>query len=174
MTVLLVFAAAVAASAAIIYFIMAVGMKEKTYEEAIAEQRNRPDEHLLLGRAGRATKDKHKDKKVKKTGKKVKEKTDKVQPPPKKAHVVFVQPEVVIADSTVSKPICFVFILGTELPWYLEKVIRQYTGIFSVCYYCFPRKFSSPLFWKFSLVKTYFFLDVLCEDISNLWGKPRN
>lgn len=46
-------------------------MRGKTYEEAIAEQRKMPLEHLLLGRGG---KDKNKDKKPKKVGKKVKEK----------------------------------------------------------------------------------------------------
>jgi len=56
--------------ALVIFVISMFGIKEKTYEEAIAEQRNMP-ENLLLGRSG---KDKVKDKKQKKTGKKVKEK----------------------------------------------------------------------------------------------------
>jgi len=57
--------------AVVIFVISMFGIKEKTYEEAIAEQRNMPEENLLLGRSG---KDKVKDKKQKKTGKKVKEK----------------------------------------------------------------------------------------------------
>lgn len=58
-------------SAVVIFVISIFGVKEKTYEEAIAEQRNIPEENLLLGRSG---KDKTKDKKQKKAGKKVKEK----------------------------------------------------------------------------------------------------
>ncbi|KAJ4434258.1 hypothetical protein ANN_22809 [Periplaneta americana] len=58
-------------SAVVIFVISMFGMKEKTYEEAIAEQRKMPEENLLLGRSG---KDKTKEKKQKKAGKKVKEK----------------------------------------------------------------------------------------------------
>lgn len=58
-------------SAVVIFVISMFGIKEKTYEEAIAEQRSMPEENLLLGRSG---KDKVKDKKQKKAGKKVKEK----------------------------------------------------------------------------------------------------
>jgi ribosome-binding protein 1 len=67
----LVYVAVVVLSAVVIFVISMFGIKEKTYEEAIAEQRNMPEENLLLGRSG---KDKVKDKKQKKTGKKVKEK----------------------------------------------------------------------------------------------------
>ncbi|KAK6639667.1 hypothetical protein RUM43_007940 [Polyplax serrata] len=59
-------------SGAILLFISMFGMKEKTYEEAIAEQRKMPDDALLLGRP---SKDKTKNKKQKRQGKKVKEKT---------------------------------------------------------------------------------------------------
>jgi ribosome-binding protein 1 len=58
-------------SAIVIFVISMFGVKEKTYEEAIAEQRNIPEENLLLGRSG---KEKNKDKKQKKAVKKVKEK----------------------------------------------------------------------------------------------------
>jgi ribosome-binding protein 1 len=58
-------------SALVIFVISMFGIKEKTFEEAIAEQRSMPEENLLLGRSG---KDKTKDKKQKKAGKKVKEK----------------------------------------------------------------------------------------------------
>lgn len=58
-------------SVVVIFVVSMFGIKEKTYEEAIAEQRNMPAENLLLGRSG---KDKTKDKKQKKAGKKVKEK----------------------------------------------------------------------------------------------------
>ncbi|GLG99093.1 Uncharacterized protein GBIM_05620, partial [Gryllus bimaculatus] len=61
-----------AVSAVVIYVISVFSMREKTYEEAIAEQRKLPEENLLLGRSA---KDKAKDKKQKKLGKKVKEKT---------------------------------------------------------------------------------------------------
>lgn len=67
----LVYVGVVVLSAVVIFVISMFGIKEKTYEEAIAEQRNMPEENLLLGRIG---KDKVKDKKQKKAGKKVKEK----------------------------------------------------------------------------------------------------
>lgn len=67
----LVYVGVVVLSAVVIFVISMFGIKEKTYEEAIAEQRSMPEENLLLGRSG---KDKVKDKKQKKTGKKVKEK----------------------------------------------------------------------------------------------------
>jgi len=67
----LVYVGVVALSAVVIFVISMFGIKEKTYEEAIAEQRNMPEENLLLGRSG---KDKVKNKKQKKAGKKVKEK----------------------------------------------------------------------------------------------------
>jgi ribosome-binding protein 1 len=67
----LVYVGVVALSAVVIFVISMFGIKEKTYEEAIAEQRNMPEENLLLGRSG---KEKVKTKKPKKAGKKVKEK----------------------------------------------------------------------------------------------------
>ncbi|PNF18801.1 hypothetical protein B7P43_G01640 [Cryptotermes secundus] len=67
----LIYAGVVVLSAAVIFVISMFGIKEKTYEEAIAEQRNMPEENLLIGHSN---KDKPKDKKQKKTGKKVKEK----------------------------------------------------------------------------------------------------
>jgi ribosome-binding protein 1 len=67
----LIYVGVVVLSAVVIFVISMFGIKEKTYEEAIAEQRNMPEENLLLGRSG---KDKTKDKKQKKAGKKVKEK----------------------------------------------------------------------------------------------------
>ncbi|CAD6229982.1 GSCOCG00006673001-RA-CDS [Cotesia congregata] len=68
---ILIYAGVVVVSAAVILLVSIFGIKEKSYEEAIAEQRKLPDD-LLLGK-----KDKGKDKKHKsKTGKKVKEKKD--------------------------------------------------------------------------------------------------
>nr|CAD7445131.1 unnamed protein product [Timema bartmani] len=93
----------VAGMSAIAIFVIFVmfGMKEKTYDEAIAEQRKMPEENLLLGRS---TKDKAKDKKQKKAGKKVKEKPrdereknihadSKTTTPHEKTHVEFEEPE---------------------------------------------------------------------------------
>jgi ribosome-binding protein 1 len=62
---------AVLISLVVIFVISMFGIKEKTYEEAIAEQRNMPEENLLLGRSNT---EKPKDKKRKKAGKRVKEK----------------------------------------------------------------------------------------------------
>jgi ribosome-binding protein 1 len=67
----LVYVGVVVLCAVVVFVSSMFGIKEKTYEEAIAEQRNMPGENLLLGRSG---KDKIKDKKQKKAGKKVKEK----------------------------------------------------------------------------------------------------
>jgi ribosome-binding protein 1 len=67
----LVYVGIVVLCAVVIFVISMFGMKEKTFEEAIAEQRNMPEENLLLGRS---VKEKVKDKKQKKAGKKVKEK----------------------------------------------------------------------------------------------------
>lgn len=61
-------------SGAVLLVISVFGMQEKTYEEAIAEQRKMPEDALLLGRPN---KDKSKDKKQKRQGKKVKEKPSK-------------------------------------------------------------------------------------------------
>lgn len=57
-----------------VYFIMTLGTKEKTYEEAILEQRQQSEAHALL--LGKSAKDKQKEKKLKKAekAKKVKEK----------------------------------------------------------------------------------------------------
>ena len=58
-----------------VYFIMTLGTKEKTYEEAIREQRQRSEADVLL--LGKSAKEKQKEKKMKKAGKKVKEKSEK-------------------------------------------------------------------------------------------------
>lgn len=57
-----------------VYFIMTYGTKEKTYEEAILEQRQRSEDAFFLGKSA---KEKQKEKKLKKAGKKVKEKSEK-------------------------------------------------------------------------------------------------
>ncbi|XP_043272558.1 kinectin-like isoform X3 [Venturia canescens] len=68
----LVYVAVVVVSAFVIFLVSVYGIKEKSYEEAIAEQRKLPDDHLLMGK-----KEKGKDKKHKnKTGKKAKEKKE--------------------------------------------------------------------------------------------------
>ena len=79
-------------SAIFIYVILVMGAKEKTYEEAIAEQRKIPDEQLLLGRNNKE-KEKVKEKKSKKAGKKVKEKSENDKSENEKAHVNFEKPE---------------------------------------------------------------------------------
>ena len=104
-------------SGVVLFVISIFGMREKTYEEAIAEQRKMPDEALLLGRP----KDKNKDKNKKRQGKKVKEKPNKEKAKDKEPmknqsstetdnelqqkeleqHVNFVEPEAkVITDNT--------------------------------------------------------------------------
>ena len=68
-------------SGGVVYFITVYGMQEKTYEEAIAEQRKMPKDVLGLGRQN---KDKGKNKKQKRQGKKAKEKTSNSKPVPEK------------------------------------------------------------------------------------------
>lgn len=58
-----------------VYFIMTYGTKEKTYEEAILEQRQRSEADVFF--LGKSAKEKQKEKKLKKAGKKVKEKSEK-------------------------------------------------------------------------------------------------
>nr|CAD7397038.1 unnamed protein product [Timema poppensis] len=104
----------VAGMSAIAIFVIFVmfGMKEKTYDEAIAEQRKMPEEHLLLGRS---TKDKAKDKKQKKAGKKVKEKPrdereknihadSKTTTTHEKTHVEFEEPEAEFINDRPPQP----------------------------------------------------------------------
>ncbi|KAJ8674029.1 hypothetical protein QAD02_005291, partial [Eretmocerus hayati] len=81
----LVYVAVVVVSALVIGFVSVFAMREKSYEEAIAEQRKLPDDLLL------AKKDKVKEKKHKnKTGKKIREKReDKEEKEEKPEHVQF-------------------------------------------------------------------------------------
>ncbi|XP_049826978.1 kinectin isoform X25 [Schistocerca gregaria] len=99
-------------SAIVVYVVTVFTMKEKTYEEAIAEQRNMPEEKLLLGGS---TKDKNKEKKQKKAVKKVKEKTAerektahseaqiKCSSPSQKVHVEFGKPEAEVLNEEVTQ-----------------------------------------------------------------------
>ncbi|XP_034935831.1 ribosome-binding protein 1 isoform X3 [Chelonus insularis] len=92
----LIYVGIVVISAAIILLISTFGIKEKSYEEAIAEQRKLPDD-LLLGK-----KDKSKDKKHKsKTGKKVKEKKEeKDDKDDKPEHVQFEETPQILSPET--------------------------------------------------------------------------
>ncbi|XP_032455138.1 kinectin isoform X13 [Nasonia vitripennis] len=81
----LVYVAVVLVSALVIGFVSVFAMKEKSYEEAIAEQRKLPDD-LLLGKKEKIKEKKHKNK----TGKKVKEKKEeKEEKEEKPEHVQF-------------------------------------------------------------------------------------
>ncbi|XP_008558284.1 kinectin isoform X1 [Microplitis demolitor] len=93
----LIYGGVVVVSAAVIFLVSVLGIKEKSYEEAIAEQRKLPDD-LLLGK-----KDKGKDKKHKsKTGKKVKEKKDdKDDKDDKQEHVQFEDTPQILPDINV-------------------------------------------------------------------------
>lgn len=87
-----------------IYFILVSSMKEKTYDEVKAEQKKKAEEYFAQGRTA---KEKAKDKKLKKAGKKVKEKTsfesievssDEVDT--SKGHVVFVDTPIVVDEES--------------------------------------------------------------------------
>lgn len=92
--------------AVVIYFISVSSMKEKTYDEVKAEQKKKAEEYLSQGRT---VKDKAKDKKLKKAGKKVKEKTTVIEHSEMsseeadtgKGHVAFVEPPVIVDKSLV-------------------------------------------------------------------------
>ncbi|KAJ1523722.1 hypothetical protein ONE63_001556 [Megalurothrips usitatus] len=107
MEFLLIFGVATLATVFIgtaVYFIMTFGTKEKTYDEAILEQRARSEADAAAAVVGKSAKEKQKEKKLKKAGKKVKEKAaaqketdsvsseepEQISPPPKNQHVVFV------------------------------------------------------------------------------------
>lgn len=86
-------------SAIVIYVISMSTMKEKTYDEVLAEKKKKAEEYLSQGRLA---KDKAKDKKLKKAGKKVKEKTSVDVPEvssedtdSSRGHVAFVEPATV-------------------------------------------------------------------------------
>lgn len=87
-----------------VYFILVSSMKEKTYDEVKAEQKKKAEEYFAQGRTA---KEKAKDKKLKKAGKKVKEKTsfesievssDEVDT--SKGHVVFVDTPIVVDEES--------------------------------------------------------------------------
>ena len=89
-------------SAIVIYVISMSTMKEKTYDEVLAEKKKKAEEYLSQGRLA---KDKAKDKKLKKAGKKVKEKVNTDVPEvssedtdSSRSHVAFVEPATVAGE----------------------------------------------------------------------------
>ncbi|KAK0163760.1 hypothetical protein PV328_002457 [Microctonus aethiopoides] len=98
----LIYVGVVVVSAAVILFVSMFGIKEKSYEEAIAEQRKLPDDLLF------AKKDKGKEKKHKsKTGKKVKEKKeDKDEKEEKPEHVQFEETPQILSPETNIQEAC--------------------------------------------------------------------
>ncbi|XP_076235213.1 uncharacterized protein LOC143179757 isoform X4 [Calliopsis andreniformis] len=84
----LVYIAVVVISAAVIVLVSMFGIKEKSYEEAIAEQRKLPDD-LLLGKKDKSKEKKHKNKAGKKVKEKKEEKEEKDDKEEKPEHVQF-------------------------------------------------------------------------------------
>nr|XP_033324053.1 kinectin-like [Megalopta genalis] len=84
----LVYVAVVVISAAVIVLVSMFGIKEKSYEEAIAEQRKLPDD-LLLGKKDKGKEKKHKNKAGKKVKEKKEEKEEKDDKEEKPEHVQF-------------------------------------------------------------------------------------
>lgn len=105
-------------SAVVIYVISMSTMKEKTYDEAMADLRKKTEEQFSQGRSA---KDKIKDKKDKKKDKKkVKEKNtaafnfeqqSEVDGVPNKNHVAFVEPEAAVLDENIVVGLSFCFLL---------------------------------------------------------------
>ncbi|XP_043528904.1 kinectin isoform X5 [Frieseomelitta varia] len=84
----LVYVAVVVISAAVIVLVSMFGIKEKSYEEAIAEQRKLPDD-LLLNKKDKSKEKKHKNKAGKKVKEKKEEKEEKDDKEEKSEHVQF-------------------------------------------------------------------------------------
>nr|XP_033199974.1 uncharacterized protein LOC117162220 [Bombus vancouverensis nearcticus] len=84
----LVYIAVVVISAAVIVLVSMFGIQEKSYEEAIAEQRKFPDD-LLLNKKDKSKEKKHKNKAGKKIKEKKKEKEEKEDKEEKPDHVQF-------------------------------------------------------------------------------------
>ncbi|XP_031831405.1 uncharacterized protein LOC116426511 [Nomia melanderi] len=84
----LVYVAVVVISAAVIVLVSMFGIKEKSYEEAIAEQRKLPDD-LLLSKKDKSKEKKHKNKAGKKVKEKKEEKEEKDDKEEKTEHVQF-------------------------------------------------------------------------------------
>ncbi|XP_017883583.1 kinectin isoform X2 [Ceratina calcarata] len=84
----LICVAVVVVSAAVIALVSMFGMKEKSYEEAIAEQRKLPDD-LLLNKKDKGKEKKHKNKAGKKVKEKKEEKEEKEDKEEKAEHVQF-------------------------------------------------------------------------------------
>ncbi|XP_076164616.1 uncharacterized protein LOC143145278 [Ptiloglossa arizonensis] len=84
----LVYVAVVVISAAVILLVSMFAIKEKSYEEAIAEQRKLPDD-LLLSKKDKSKEKKHKNKAGKKVKEKKEEKDEKDDKEEKSEHVQF-------------------------------------------------------------------------------------
>ncbi|XP_053971640.1 myosin-6 isoform X2 [Hylaeus volcanicus] len=84
----LVYVAVVVVSAVVIVLVSMFGIKEKSYEEAIAEQRKLPDD-LLLSKKDKGKEKKHKNKAGKKVKEKKEEKDEKDDREEKSEHVQF-------------------------------------------------------------------------------------
>ncbi|XP_060830973.1 kinectin-like isoform X1 [Bombus pascuorum] len=84
----LVYVAVVVISAAVIVLVSMFGIKEKSYEEAIAEQRKLPDD-LLSNKKDKSKEKKHKNKAGKKVKEKKEEKEEKEDKEEKPEHVQF-------------------------------------------------------------------------------------
>lgn len=100
-------------SGAALLIMSMLGIKEKTYEEAIAEQRKMPDDALLFRRPN---KPKSKEKKSQRSGKKVKEKKkeakqsssdeldEQIPPQPEPMHVKIISEPEVLGETTKPEP----------------------------------------------------------------------
>lgn len=98
----LVYVAVVVISAAVIVLVSMFGIKEKSYEEAIAEQRKLPDD-LLLSKKDKSKEKKHKNKAGKKVKEKKEEKEEK-EDKEEKEHVQFEEnPQILPLEPLVRK-----------------------------------------------------------------------
>ncbi|XP_035732879.1 kinectin-like isoform X4 [Vespa mandarinia] len=88
---------------AIILCLSIFGIKEKSYEEAIAEQRKLPDD-LLLSKKDKSKEKKHKNKSGKKVKEKKEEKEDKEEKDEKQEHVQFEEtPQILSSELPLQK-----------------------------------------------------------------------
>ncbi|XP_015123640.1 kinectin isoform X1 [Diachasma alloeum] len=99
----LAYVGVVVMSAVAIFLISMFGMKEKSYEEAIAEQRKLPDD-LLLGKKEKGKEKKHKNKAGKKVKEKKEEREEKEDKEEKPEHVQFEEtPQILPPDLPVQE-----------------------------------------------------------------------
>ncbi|XP_011306030.1 interaptin isoform X2 [Fopius arisanus] len=101
----LIYVGVVVVSAVVIFLVSILGTKEKSYEEAIAEQRKLPDD-LLLGKKEKGKEKKHKNKSGKKVKEKKEEREEKEEKEEKPEHVQFEETPQILPPDLPAQEAC--------------------------------------------------------------------